>query len=131
MFNSSELTRFASDYHYICQGVGGKLFNWFIKNYKPLEVKSFADKRWTLDKNCNLYTKLGFKLVKELNPDYEYVLDSNPSKRMHKFNFRKSILSKKYNLPLTMTESEMTKELGYSKIWNCGLYKYVWIKKET
>lgn len=126
-----ELTRFASDYHYICQGVGGKLFNWFIKNYKPLEVKSFADKRWTLDKNCNLYTKLGFKLVKELNPDYEYVLDSNPSKRMHKFNFRKSILSKKYNLPLTMTESEMTKELGYSKIWNCGLYKYVWIKKET
>ena len=65
-----ELTRFASDYNYICCGVGGKLFNWFIKNYNPTEVKSFADRRWTLDKDNNLYTKLGFVLEKELKPDY-------------------------------------------------------------
>ena len=36
---------------------------------------------------------------------------------------------KKYNLPLIMTENEMTKKLGYEKIWNCGLLKYVWKKK--
>ena len=123
-----ELTRFASDYNYICCGVGGKLFNWFIKNYNPTEVKSFADRRWTLDKDNNLYTKLGFVLEKELKPDYEYVLNSNPTKRIHKFNFRKQILHKKHGFPLTMTESEMVKELGYSKIWNCGLFKFIWKK---
>ena len=58
------------------------------------------------------------------------MLNSSPTKRLHKFNFRKKLLHKKYNLPLTMTENEMTKELGYSKIWNCGLYKFVWNKKE-
>lgn len=124
-----ELTRFASDYHFICCGVGGKLFEWFVKHYNPTEIKSFADRRWTLDKDDNLYTKLGFELEEELNPDYEYVLDSNPTKRVHKFNFRKQILHKKYGLPLEMTESEMVKELGYSKIWNCGLFKYTWKKQ--
>ena len=28
-----------------------------------------------------------------------------------------------------MTENEMTKSLGYDKIWDCGLFKYVWRKK--
>ncbi len=129
--NKWELTRFASDYHFICQGVGGKLFNWFIKNYNPLKIKSFADRRWTLDKNNNLYTKLGFELEKELKPDYKYY---NPKvdkyKRFHKFGFRKQILSKKYNLPLSMTETEMIKELGYDRIWDCGLFKYIWYKKK-
>ena len=123
-----ELTRFASDYNYICCGIGGKLFQWFVKHYDPLEIKSFADRRWTLDKNNNLYVKLGFVLDKELKPDYEYILDANPKHRIHKFNFRKKVLSKKYGLPLTMTENEMVKELGYSKIWNCGLFKCVWKK---
>ena len=29
-----------------------------------------------------------------------------------------------------MTELEMTKALGYDRIWDCGLFKYVW-RKET
>ena len=45
---------------------------------------------------------------------------------MHKFNFRKKTLSKKYGFPLLMTETEMAKELGYDRIWDCGLIKYVW-----
>ncbi len=124
-----ELTRFASDYHFICQGVGGKLFNWFVKNYNPSEIKSFADRRWTLDKDNNLYAKLGFELKDILKPDYEYILKTSPKKRFHKFNFRKQILHKKYNLPLSMTETEMVKEIGYEKIWNCGLFKFVWKNK--
>jgi hypothetical protein len=41
----------------------------------------------------------------------------------------KSILNKKYGFPMTMTELEMTKELGYDRIWDCGLFKYVWRKE--
>lgn len=126
--NNWELTRFASDYHYICQGVGGKLFNYFVKNYNPVRVKSFADRRWTTSEENNIYTKLGFLLEKYIKPDYSYILNGN-IRRIHKFNFRKQIISKKYNLPNTMTENEMAKEIGLKKIWNCGLLKYVWYKK--
>ena len=73
--------------------------------------------------------KLGFSLEKILSPDYMYFNYNNGCERKHKFGFRKQILHKKYNLPLTMTENEMTKELGYEKIWNCGLLKYVWKQK--
>lgn len=38
----------------------------------------------------------------------------------------KTVLNKKYEFPMTMTEAEMTKELGYDRIWDCGLFKYVW-----
>lgn len=32
----------------------------------------------------------------------------------------------KYGFPITMTETEMAKELGYDRIWDCGLIKYVY-----
>ena len=123
------LTRFTTDINYICQGVGGKLFSYFIKNYNPDVVKSFADRRWTLDSDDNLYTKLGFELSEVLEPDYHYIYTNNPQKRIHKFNLRKKTLHVKYNLNLDLTESQMVKEVGFSKIWDCGLYKYVWKKK--
>lgn len=119
-----ELTRFATDITKHCIGVGGKLFKYFVRNYNPSEVKSFADRRWTLDKNNNLYTKLGFKLDKIIRPDYYYT--NGKFKLIHKFNFRKQIIHKKYGLPLTMTENEMADKLGYYKVWNCGLFRYVW-----
>lgn len=125
-----ELNRFATFIERQVIGIGGKLFSYFVKKYNPNYVKSFADRRWTLDCDNNLYTKLGFKLAKVLNPDYKYF---NPKidkyKRIHKFNFRKQHLHRKYGFPLTMTETEMAKELGYDRIWDCGLFKYVW-KKE-
>jgi hypothetical protein len=124
-----ELTRFATDINKHCIGVGGKLFKYFVRNYNPSEVKSFADRRWTLDKDDNLYTKLGFKLDKILKPDYKYVIE-NINKRYHKFNFRKQILHKKYGLPLTMTENEMCNQIKAHKIWDCGLYKYIWKKED-
>lgn len=126
--NNWELTRFATDIKYNCCGVGGKLFNYFIKNYDYNEIKSFADRRWTLDENNNVYTKLGFVFHSFTKPNYTYY---NPNvdryKRFHKFNFRKDKLVKKYSqLNPRMTETEMVKELGYDRIWDCGLIKYVY-----
>ena len=48
------------------------------------------------------------------------------TERMHKFGFRKNILSRKYNLPMTLTETQMAQAIGAKKIWDCGLLKYVW-----
>jgi hypothetical protein len=126
-----ELTRFASDYNYICCGVGGKLFKHFVRETNPDSVKSFADRRWTVDEENNIYIQLGFEFDGYTPPDYKYY---NPKvdryQRFHKFGFRKQVLLKKYPDILTpeMTETEMVKELGYDRIWDCGLIKYVWKK---
>lgn len=122
--NYWELNRFATDVNYICRGVAGKLLSYFKKHYEWHYIKSFADKRWVTNENSNLYTKLGFKKDSVLKPDYRYC-KGNTKERIHKFNCRKQILHKKYGFPLTMTENEMTKKLGYHKIWDCGLIKYV------
>lgn len=127
--SSWELNRFASNYNYICCGIGGKLFKHFINEYKPTRIKSFADRRWTIDEENNIYIQLGFKFDSYTKPEYRYY---NPKvdkyTRYHKFGFRKQKLHRRFGLPLTMTESEMTKELGYTKIYDCGLIKYVWDK---
>lgn len=124
---SWELLRFASDYNYICQGVGGKLFKFFVRNYNPDTITSFADRRWTIDEENNVYVKLGFEVECYTKPDYKYYNEKiDRYKRFHKMALNKKSLHKKYGLPLTMTEREMTKELGYDRIWDCGLIKYVW-----
>ena len=122
-----ELNRFASDYKYIMQGVGGKMFSYFTSHYGPTEIKSFMDRRWCSSEDKNIYTTLGFKFEKYTYPDYRY-FNSKVDRyaRMHKFNFRKQFLHRKYGLDLSMTEKEMMKELGYDRIWDCGLIKYVW-----
>ena len=125
-----ELVRFATNDQYIYQGIGSKMFSYFVKTYSPDIVVSFADRRWTIDKTNNLYTKLGFFLENETNPSYSYFNKNMGPKRFHKFNFRRETLAKKYGLPLTMGETEMAKALGYTRIWDCGLFKYVWRRKE-
>lgn len=131
--NEYELTRFTTNYTYIFQGLGSKMLSHFINNYNPNSIVSFADKRWTTDKDNNLYTKLGFSLEYQTYPDYRYYNETvDRYKRFHKFNFRKQILNKKYGLDLSLTETEMVKILGYDRIWDCGLLKYkLEIKKEN
>lgn len=128
---SWELNRFASDYNYICCGVGGKLFRYFIVHYNYTEIKSFADRRWTINENDNLYTKLGFKFSGFTSPNYTYFNSSvDRYKRFHKFNFRKGVLLRRYSaLNESMTETEMVKKLGYDRIWDCGLIKYTYVKQ--
>lgn len=124
------LNRFATDINYICQGIGSKLFSYFIKHYPYKKIKSFADRRWMSLLKHNIYDTLGFLHTDTIRPSYTYY---NPKVdrylRFHKFGFRKQILMKKYpELKLTedMTEYEMATKLGYTRIWDCGLIKYVY-----
>lgn len=125
-----ELNRFATDITLSCPGIAGKILKTFINEYDPLEIKSFADRRWTMNPENNLYTKIGFELQGITKPEYRYYKIGGECKRLHKFGFRKQILHKRYNLPLSMTETEMVQSLGYDRIWDCGLFKYVWHKKQ-
>jgi len=125
--NTYDLTRFATNNNYIVIGIGGKLIKYFIENYKPNRIISFADKRWTINSNNSFYNKIGFKLIKILPPDYTYVNGKiSRYKRFHKFGFGKNSIKKRfpevYNI--NKTEWEMMQELGYDRIWDCGKFKY-------
>ena len=124
------LVRFASNINYNIQGVCSKFIKYFTTRYSVSLIKTFLDRRWCRSINNNVYTKSGFKLDSIIKPDYRYV-KSDIVNRFHKFNFRKQILLKKYPqlLNINMTETEMTKQLGYHKIYDCGLFKYVWKNK--
>lgn len=124
-----ELTRFATDCGYVCCGIGGKLFSRFVKENGPEEVKTFLDRRWNFTGEGAVYGKLGFRADGTISPDYRYYNAKRRTERLHKFNFRKGRLSKRYGFPMSMTETEMARELGYDRIWDCGLIRFVW-KKE-
>jgi hypothetical protein len=45
--------------------------------------------------------------------------------RRHKFNFRKSILERKFGLDIEgKTETDLLKELKLDRIWDCGKLKF-------
>jgi hypothetical protein len=124
--NEYELSRFCTNNSYVVSGLASKILKTFIKDYEPKSIISFADRRWTINSENNLYTNLGFELVTISKPTYFYYNSKvNRYKRFHKFSFGKNNLKKKYpHLDFTKSENELTKELGYSKIWDCGLFKY-------
>lgn len=124
-----ELTRFATKLGYSISGLGSKFLKTFINEINPKSIISFADIRWTPNVNENLYTKMGFKLVKLTEPNYTYYNSKiNKYKRFHKFNFGKSNLKKKFpNVDLNKSEFQIMSELGFDKIWDCGLIKYQYI----
>lgn len=127
--NCWELNRFATNYNYICSGLGSKLFSYFVRNYNPDEVKSFADRRWTSIITENFYEKIGFKQETILLPDYRYIISKRGKfERAHKFGFRKKLLKKKYDVDTNNSETDIMKKLGIHKIYDCGLIKYVWKK---
>lgn len=121
-----ELNRYSTKQGYTISGLASKMLKQFIVDYSPKTIISFADRRWTLDGKNNMYTNMGFNLVSIVKPTYFYYNSKvNKYKRYHKFSFGKNNLKKKYNeIDFTKSESEITTELGYSKIWDCGLFKY-------
>ena len=115
-----ELVRFCNKINTNVIGGASKLFKYFIKQYNPKEIISFADRRWS---NGNLYDVLKFILYNISKPNYYYVIGS---KRFNRFNFRKSILVKKYNCPQNMSEHEFCKNQKWYRIYDCGCFCYKW-----
>lgn len=64
-YRSAELIRFASLMGYTVTGGFSKLLQYFIKNYKPDDIMSYADRDWSLGK---AYEQSGFKLTDVTSP---------------------------------------------------------------
>ena len=124
--NEYELVRFCNELNTIIIGGASKLLNHFINNYKPLKIISYSSNDIS---NGNLYKKLGF-IYNGLSKPYWYI-NWNTFERYHRSNFSKQKLKDKgYNIE-NQTENEIMKQLPFWKIYDSGIYKWVFeIKKE-
>lgn len=120
--NSYELLRFCNLINTTIVGGASKLFKYFLENYNPDEVISYANMD---NSNGNLYNKLDFDFIKETEPSYFYVVDGI---RQSRFSYRKDILVKK-GCDKDKTEVQIMNELGYYRIFNSGNYLFKYTKK--
>jgi hypothetical protein len=115
-----ELIRFSTKLNTNVIGGFSKLLKYFIKNYSPHKIISFADRRYSLG---NVYEVNNFVFVNNTPPNYWYMRYYN--KREHRFAYRKSELGdklEKFNKDLS--EWENMKLNKYDRIWDCGSKKY-------
>ena len=117
---SYELFRFCNKLNTTVIGGASKLLKHFEKNYKPISIISYADKRWS---QGDLYENLNFNLEGTSKPNYFYI---KGNKRENRFLYRKDVLvSEGYDI--NKTEKEIMKDRGYYRIYDCGTIKF---KKE-
>lgn len=106
------LNRFCNKINTNVIGSASKLLKYFINEYKPNRIISYADKDWSIG---DLYYKLGFEYVNETPPDYKYIVNK---KRTHKSNYKKT------KLKTDLTENEQMKLNSINKIYDCGKIKF-------
>jgi hypothetical protein len=114
-----ELLRFSSILNTSVMGAAGKLVKFFIKNYNPIQILSFADRRWS---QGNLYKTLGFSNHGNTALNYWYI-NVREGRRIHRYKLRKNSSD---NPALTEYQNRLNQ--GYLRIWDCGSSKWIWQK---
>jgi hypothetical protein len=118
--NKYELIRFATKLNTNVTGGFSKLLNYFIKKYLPIQIISYADRRWSMGK---LYVKSNFTFIHNTPPNYWYM--KYYKHREHRYKYRKSELYKLLdNYNPTISEWENMKLNKYDRVWDCGSKKY-------
>lgn len=98
------LNRCAQNIQFYCEGIEKQILDTFIRLYQPQKIIAFADRRWTIHPQNNLFTQIGFKFDGYTAPkSYFY----NTNIRFKRF-----------------TKTEINSESTCTKIWDCGLIKY-------
>ena len=110
-----KLARYTEKIGYKCVGVDKALFKLFIEENNAVKVSGFLDRRWTAFEENNWLIDLGFKLDGTVEPDYRYIYINATDPRRYKVGEKKN----------------MNEETGYVKIWDCGLWRFEWNKKEN
>ena len=120
-----ELLRFCTKINTQVIGAASKLLSYFIKNFNPNSIISYANRRWS---NGKLYEKLNFKYIGATKPNYFYFIP-NENILYSRVKFQKHKL--KDILPVydySLSETINMYNNGYRKIYDCGNLKYIWKK---
>lgn len=115
-----ELVRFCNKLGWHIPGAASKLLSYFEKKFRPKNIVSYADRRWS---KGNLYKQTGFELDHISSPDYWYIRDGI---RYSRIRFQKHKLSKMFvDFDPKLSEKENVLSHGYSRIWDCGNLVFV------
>lgn len=116
-----EITRYSSDLFTTVVGGFSKLLNYFINNYAPKNIISYADRCFGTG---DLYTKNNFKLVDVTKPNYYYFKDGLNIYSRQVFQKHK-LRDKLDNFDPLLTEVVNMYNNGYLRFWDCGNYKFL------
>lgn len=123
-----ELVRFCSLLNTSVVGGASKLFNYFIKEYNPKQIRSFSDRAHTSGK---LYPFLGFIEIRKSDPGYVWV-DTKTDKAYHRINAQKQNIKKFLDddsIDLDKTETEIMIEHGFVQVFDSGTITWEWVRK--
>jgi len=113
-----ELSRFSIKMGLIVVGIFNRLLKKFIIDYSPNKILSFADLNF-VNRNHNIYESNGFKVSKNIQPDYKFLINGS-NKLYHKFTY-----GDKFRKNQSICEIQKENILNNSyKVWNCGKLKY-------
>lgn len=111
-----DMNRFCVAKDHSVVGAASKLFKAFVREHSPDKVVSYADLRYG---RGNVYANLGFVYEKSTVPNYWYTKGET---RRHRFGLRKTA-----DHPKDVTEREIRSAEGWTRIWDCGHAKWVWV----
>jgi hypothetical protein len=112
-----ELFRFCNKIDTTVIGGADKLLKYFIKNYQPIKIVSYADRRWS---QGDLYEKLGFKFIHNSEPSYYYIINNN---REYRFKYRKDVLVKE-GYDKNKSEHQIMLDRKIYRIYDSGSKRY-------
>lgn len=114
-----ELIRYCSKD--IVVGGASKLFKYFIANWNPENIVSYADRRWS---QAKLYKILGFSYIENSNPNYFYYKDGL---RLPRYAMQKHKMSKWLDhFDPSKTEHDNAFANGYRRVWDAGNAVLIW-----
>jgi len=120
-----EMYRYCNKINTTIIGGASKLFKQFIKEYDPISIISYNDKRYF---DGVVYQNLEFAFIENTPPNYWYI---NPDYKhiQNRMTFQKHKLSKLLKTyDNSLTEWENMTQNGYDRIWDCGNGKWIWKK---
>jgi hypothetical protein len=119
-----EIVRYANNLDSNYPGLFSRMVKHVSKhlNFEPgTEIFSYSDNRHG---SGGLYSSSGFTKVKDIRVTQKYTKDYH--KLFNSKGFTKQRLAKRFGIDVTQkTELELTAELGYDRIWDCGKIKWV------
>lgn len=117
-----EMMRECSKEDYQIVGGKGKLFSYFVKNYKPKSIVSYCEKRLFTGKS---YERLGFIKEKDSPPSFKVYWKSKVYHRSHftKVNMKK-LDGFKYDE--TLTQMDNLKLNDAYPVFDCGNFVFSW-----
>ncbi len=121
-----EMIRFCNKKFFTVIGGASKLYRYFVNNYKPSSIISYADRRYS---NGGLYKKLGFEFSHYSKPNYWYfkLPDITLLNRLKFQKYKLKNLIENFNENKSELENMINN--GYKRIFDCG--NIIYTKKRS